>query len=334
MARIGNIDTGVFSLWLSPMEAVTDAPFRSLCKTNGADVLVSEFISSDALVRMAGKSLSKMTFEADERPTAIQIFGHDEKSMCEAAEIAAGMKPDFIDINWGCPVRKIVSRGAGSGILRDIPKMVSITGAVVKAMQKSSIPVTVKTRLGWDADSKPIVEVAERLQDIGIAALSIHGRTRAQLYAGKADWTLIGAVKNNPRMYIPIFGNGDVDSAAKALMMKERYGVDGVLIGRAAIGNPRIFKQTKHFFATGKELPLPDFAERKNVCLEFFQKEIEAKGERVAAQEMKIHYSGFFKGIPHFKPIKDELMRTSTFKQAEQLLNTYHPDEERQEEVR
>lgn len=323
MARIGNLDIGDFSLWLSPMEAVTDPPFRSLCKTYGADVLVSEFVSSDALVRMAGKSLSKMAFEADEHPTAIQIFGHDEQSMREAAEIAARMKPDFIDINWGCPVRKIVNKGAGSGILRDIPKMISITAAVVEAMRKENLPVTVKTRLGWDSDSKPIVEVAERLQDIGIAAISIHGRTRAQLYAGQADWTLIGAVKNNPRMHIPVFGNGDVDSAAKASLMKDRYGVDGILIGRAAIGNPWIFKQIKHFFKTREELPPPDFEERKKVCLAFFQKEIKAKGERVAAQEMKIHYSGFFKGIPHFKPIKAELMRSDNFEKAMRLLNTY-----------
>lgn len=331
MAHIGSLDIGDFSLWLSPMEAVTDPPFRSLCKAYGADVLVSEFVSSDALVRMAGKSISKMAFEANERPTAIQIFGHDEQSMREAAEIAARMKPDFIDINWGCPVRKIVSRGAGSGILRDIPKMISITSAVVKAMREVGIPVTVKTRLGWDADSKPIVEVAERLQDIGIAALSIHGRTRAQLYAGQADWTLIGAVKQNPRMQIPIFGNGDVDSAPKALLMKERYGVDGILIGRAAIGNPWIFRQIKYFFAHGSLLPPPDFEERKKVCLEFFQKEIEAKGERVAAQEMKIHYSGFFKGIPHFKPVKAELMRSGTFELAARLLDTYKPEERLQQ---
>ena len=210
------------------MEAVTDPPFRSLCKTYGADVLVSEFVSSDAIVRQ--KSLSKMDFSPEERPTGIQIFGHDEKSMREAAEIAARWKPDFIDLNWGCPVRKIVSKGAGSGILQDIPKMIRITAAVVDAMRERGIPVTVKTRLGWDESDKPIVEVAERLQDVGIAAISIHGRTRSQLYAGQADWTLIGEVKANPRMHIPVFGNGDVDSAAKAALMRERYGVDGVLV--------------------------------------------------------------------------------------------------------
>ncbi|MCM1042172.1 MAG: tRNA dihydrouridine synthase DusB [Bacteroides sp.] len=323
MARIGKVELGDFPLWLAPMEAVTDAPFRSLCKRHGADVLVSEFISSDAVVRMAGKSLSKMAFQADERPTGIQIFGHDEQSMRQAAEIAAGYHPDFIDLNWGCPVRKIVSKGAGSGILQDIPKMVSITSAVVKAMDGLGLPVTVKTRLGWDASSKPIVEVAERLQDIGIAAISIHGRTRAQLYGGTADWSLIGAVKDNPRMKIPVFGNGDIDSAPKALQMKERYGVDGVLIGRAAIGNPWIFEQVRHFLETGQELPLPGVEERKRVCMQLFEKETECKGERVAAQEMKIHYSGFFKGLPNFKPVKMQLMLSSSMQEAHTLLDSY-----------
>lgn len=321
MAKIGNTDLGDFSLWLAPMEAVTDPPFRSLCKTYGADVLVSEFVSSDAIVRQ--KSLSKMDFSPEERPTGIQIFGHDEKSMREAAEIAARWKPDFIDLNWGCPVRKIVSKGAGSGILQDIPKMIRITSAVVDAMRERGIPVTVKTRLGWDESDKPIVEVAERLQDVGIAAISIHGRTRSQLYAGQADWTLIGEVKANPRMHIPVFGNGDVDSAAKAALMRERYGVDGVLIGRAAIGNPWIFAQCKQFLATGTESASPSFKERRRVCLELFQKEIEAKGERVAAQEMKIHYPGFFKGIPHFKPAKMQLMLCSTFAQAQEILENF-----------
>lgn len=323
MARIGNIDLGDFPLWLSPMEAVTDAPFRTLCKQHGADVLVSEFVSSDAVVRLAGKALSKMSFREEERPTGIQIFGHDEQSLCAAAQIAAAQHPDFIDLNWGCPVKKIVSKGAGSGILRDIPKMITLTRAVVKAMEQVSLPVTVKTRIGWDASDKPIVEVAERLQDIGIAAISIHGRTRAQLYSGTADWSLIGKVKANPRMKIPVFGNGDIDSAQKAFEVKEKYGIDGILIGRAAIGNPWIFRQIKHFLQTGEEYPLPNLEERKRVCLSLFEKEMECKGERVAAQEMKIHYPGFFKGLPNFKPIKTRLMLSSSFEEAKTLLDSY-----------
>ncbi len=309
MAKIGGVDLGDFPLWLAPMEAVTDAPFRSICKRFGADVTVSEFISSDALVRQAAKSLCKMSFLPEERPIGIQIFGSDEDSLRGAAEIAALRKPDFIDINWGCPVKKIVSRGAGSGILQDIPKMIRLTGAVVRAMEAFGLPVTVKTRLGWDESHKPIVEVAERLQDVGIAGISIHGRTRSQLYAGKADWTLIGKVKANPRIKIPVFGNGDIDSVQKALQARNDYGVDGVLIGRAAIGNPWIFSQVP-----------PSLEERKSVCLELFQKEIELKGERVAAQEMKIHYPGFFRGIANFKPTKIKLMMSKDYDSVCKLL--------------
>lgn len=291
------------------MEAVTDAPFRSLCKRFGADVTVSEFISSDALVRQAAKSLCKMSFLPEERPIGIQIFGSDEESLRGAAEIAAAQKPDFIDINWGCPVKKIVSRGAGSGILQDIPKMIRLTGSVVRAMEAVGLPVTVKTRLGWDESNKPIVEVAERLQDAGIAGISIHGRTRSQLYAGKADWTLIGKVKANPRIKIPVFGNGDIDSVQKALQARNDYGVDGVLIGRAAIGNPWIFSQAS-----------PSLEERKLVCLELFRKEIELKGERVAAQEMKIHYPGFFRGVANFKPTKIKLMTSKDYDSVCKIL--------------
>lgn len=291
------------------MEAVTDAPFRSLCKRFGADVTVSEFISSDALVRQAAKSLCKMSFLPEERPIGIQIFGSDEESLRGAAEIAAAQKPDFIDINWGCPVKKIVSRGAGSGILQDIPKMIRLTGAVVRAMEAVGLPVTVKTRLGWDESNKPIVEVAEKLQDAGIAGISIHGRTRSQLYAGKADWTLIGKVKANPRIKIPVFGNGDIDSVQKALQARNDYGVDGVLIGRAAIGNPWIFSQVT-----------PSLEERKSVCLELFRKEIELKGERVAAQEMKIHYPGFFRGVANFKPTKIKLMTSKDYDSVCKIL--------------
>ncbi|MDE6694413.1 MAG: tRNA-dihydrouridine synthase family protein, partial [Bacteroidales bacterium] len=280
-----------------------------ICKRFGADVTVSEFISSDALVRQAAKSLCKMSFLPEERPIGIQIFGSDEESLRGAAEIAAAQKPDFIDINWGCPVKKIVSRGAGSGILQDIPKMVRLTGAVVRAMEAFGLPVTVKTRLGWDESNKPIVEVAERLQDVGISGISIHGRTRSQLYAGKADWTLIGKVKANPRIKIPVFGNGDIDSVQKALQARNDYGVDGVLIGRAAIGNPWIFSQVT-----------PSLEERKSVCLELFRKEIELKGERVAAQEMKIHYPGFFRGIANFKPTKIRLMTSKDYDSVCKIL--------------
>ncbi|MDR1975010.1 MAG: tRNA-dihydrouridine synthase family protein [Bacteroidales bacterium] len=254
-----------FSLWLAPMESVTDKVFRLLCKKMGADVLVSEFVSSEALIRERASSLSKMALSDEERPAGIQIFGHDENSMRRAAEIAARERPDFIDINWGCPVNKIVKKGAGAAILQDIPKMVRITSAVVKS---TNIPVTVKTRLGWDFSSMPIVDVAERLQDTGISGISIHGRTRSQLYAGNADWTLIGKVKNNPRMYIPVFGNGDIDTADKAFLMRERYGVDGVLIGRGAIGNPWIFARTKS---------LPSVKERIDMLLEHLKGEIKMR---------------------------------------------------------
>ncbi|MDR1739164.1 MAG: tRNA-dihydrouridine synthase [Bacteroidales bacterium] len=321
-----------FSLWLAPMESVTDKVFRMLCKRAGADVLVSEFVSSEALIRERVSSMNKMSVSDSERPIGIQIFGHDENSMRAAAEIAAREKPDFIDINWGCPVNKIVKKGAGSGILRDIPKMLRITEAVVKAMDNLSsgaIPVTVKTRLGWDENSKPIVEIAERLQDIGISGISIHGRTRSQLYAGNADWTLIGEVKNNPRMYIPVFGNGDIDSAEKALLMHERYGVDGVLIGRAAIGNPWVFGHST-----------PTVQERAATLLEHLKAEIDmrcnepltkeiteqerlTRAERISCNEIKIHYSGYFRGIQGFKPFKIRLMQTSSLQEAEAILSEF-----------
>ena len=246
MVKIANVEVGEFPLILSPMDDITDLPFRSLCKPYGVDMLITEFIAADGIIREADKSRKKMTFSENERPIAVQIFGHDESSLLQSLEFVEAVKPDFIDINWGCPVKKVAGRGAGSGILKDIPKMIAITDAIVK---KSKLPVTVKTRIGYEETNKPIVEVAERLQDVGVQALSIHGRTKTQMYKGDADWTLIGKVKENPRMTIPVFGNGDVTSAEVALEKKNRYGVDGILIGRGAIGNPWIFEQTKRMLS-------------------------------------------------------------------------------------
>ncbi len=298
------------------MEEVTDASFRMLCKQFGADVLISEFVSSEALIRDVEKSLKKMAFSEGERPFGIQIFGHDEESLRRAAEIAADKRPDFIDINWGCPVKKVVSKGAGAAILKDIPKMVRLTASVVKAVD---LPVTVKTRLGWEEGDRPIVEAAEQLQDVGIRMLTIHGRTRSQMYSGAADWTLIGEVKNNPRITIPIVGNGDIDSGAKAAEYRDRYGVDGVMVGRAAIGNPFVFKEIKHHFA-GIATPPPTYEERVNTCLEHLRGAVEVKGERTAVLEMRRHYSGYFKGIPNFKEKKIALMRALTVAECEAIL--------------
>ncbi len=305
-----------FPIFLAPMEEVSDASFRRICKSFGADVVISEFVSSEALIRDVEKSQKKMAFNDSERPFGIQIFGHDINSLCKAAEIAASQNPDFVDINWGCPVKKVVSKGAGSAILKDIPKMVSLTAAVVKAIP---LPVTVKTRLGWEELNKPIVEVAERLQDVGIQMLSIHGRTRSQMYQGKADWTLIGEVKNNPRMHIPIIGNGDLDSGEKVAAYRERYGVDGVMIGRAAIGNPFIFKEIKDFLS-GKESHVYNYEERAEVCIKHLRDAAEIKGERPAVLEMRKQYSGYFKGIPHFKERKLKLMAALTVKECEDAL--------------
>lgn len=291
-------------LFLAPMEAVTDAPFRKICKRFGVDVVISEFISSEALIRDVSESVNKMSFSDGERPVGIQIFGHNESSLREAAEIAAAQNPDFIDINWGCPVKKVVSKGAGSAILKDPEKMVRLTKSVVEAVK---LPVTVKTRLGWEATDKPIVQIAEALQDIGIQAIAIHGRTRSQMYSGEADWTLIGEVKNNPRMHIPVIGNGDINSPEKAADYKKRYGVDAVMIGRAAIGNPWIFKQIRDF-EQGRGYNIPDYSERVEVCLEHLQAEAAAKGDRRAVLEMRKHYAGYFKAIPYFKETKLKLM--------------------------
>ena len=308
--------TADFPVFLAPMEEVTDASFRRICKSYGADVVISEFVSSEALIRDVEKSRKKMAFDDSERPFGIQIFGYDEESLRRAAEIAAEQRPDFVDINWGCPVKKVVSKGAGAAILKDIPKMVRLTAAVVKAVP---LPVTVKTRLGWEEFNKPIVEVAEMLQDVGIRMLSVHGRTRSQMYSGTADWTLIGEIKKNPRMTIPIVGNGDLDSGEKVAAYRERYGVDGVMVGRAAIGNPFIFREIKSVLA-GKEVPAVTYEERVAVCLKHLRDAAEIKGERPAVLEMRKQYGGYFKGIPHFKETKLKLMASLTVKECEDAL--------------
>lgn len=305
MVKIGSIELGEFPLLLAPMEDVSDPPFRYLCKQYGADLMYTEFISSEGLIRDAAKSRAKLDFFAYERPLGIQIFGSEIDSMRQAAEIAEAAGPDLVDINYGCPVKKVACRGAGAGILQDIPKMVAMTREIVEACQ---LPVTVKTRLGWDDQSKYIVEVAERLQDVGIQALSIHGRTRAQMYKGEADWSLIGAVKENPRMHIPIFGNGDIDSAEKAVAYRNRYGVDGIMIGRAAIGSPWFFREVKHFMATGEHALAPGLAERVEAVRTHLERSIAWKGERLGIVEMRRHYANYFKGLPDFKPFRTALV--------------------------
>ena len=295
-------------LGLSPMDDITDLPFRQLCKDFGADLLITEFIASEALNREAEKSYRKMRFTPSQHPIGIQIFGADEEELVRCVDIVEAQQPDFIDINWGCPVRKVAGKGAGSGILKDLPKMMHITEAVVR---RAHLPVTVKTRLGYDADDKPIVELAERLQDVGIAALSIHGRTKTQMYQGNADWTLIGEVKNNPRMHIPIFGNGDIVTAAQAVENKNRYGVDGILIGRGAIGNPWIFEQCQRAFR-GEPERENTVAERVDVCQRHLLAAAEFKGERTAVFEMRKHYGAYFKGLYNFKPFRLALVATPT----------------------
>lgn len=309
---------GEFPLLLAPMEDVSDPPFRALCKQQGADLMYTEFISSEGLIRAAAKSVKKLDIFEYERPIGIQIFGGEMDSMIEATEIAAAAKPDLIDINFGCPVKKVVCKDAGAGILKNIPKMIRLTEAVVKA---TSLPVTVKTRLGWDDSTKHIEEVAERLQDIGIQALSIHGRTRVQMYKGPADWTLIGKVKENPRIRIPIFGNGDVDGPEKAIRMREQYGVDGVMIGRASIGNPWIFREIKHFMRTGEHHPLPTIAERVEAVKYHVNRSIEWKGEVLGLLEMRMHYSNYFKGLPDFKDLRMILVTSNSVQQVMETLD-------------
>lgn len=318
MVKIGNINLGAFPLLLAPMEDVSDPPFRAVCKEQGADFMYTEFISSEGLIRDAIKSRQKLDIFDYERPIGIQIFGGDEEAMALSAKICAATNPDLIDINFGCPVKKVVCKGAGAGILKDIPKMVQLTKAVVDS---TSLPVTVKTRLGWDEQSKNIEEVAERLQDVGIQALSIHGRTRMQMYKGEADWTLIAKVKNNPRIKIPIFGNGDIDSPQKALEYRNKYGVDGIMIGRAAIGNPWFFKEVKHYFATGELLPSPTVEERVKVCLKHVSKSVEWKGEKLGVLEMRRHYAAYFKGLQHSKEIRTQLVSAGSFDEVKRILD-------------
>ncbi len=300
------------------MEDITDPSFRCLCKMNGADVMYTEFISSDGLIREGQKSVKKLDIYDFERPIGIQLYGHLTDAMVEAALIAENSRPELIDINFGCPVKKIANRGAGAGMLRNIPLMISMTEAIVKAVK---LPVTVKTRIGWDEDSKNIVEVAERLQDTGIAALTIHGRTRAQLYKGTADWTLIGEVKNNPRMKIPVIGNGDIDSPEKAREMFSRYGVDGIMIGRATVGRPWIFRDIRHYLDTGELLPEPEVSEKARLALLHLDKSIEFKEGKKAIFEMRRHLSNYFKGLPHFKETRLKLLTTPEPDQIREIIN-------------
>ena len=345
MIKIGNIELGEFPLLLAPMEDVSDPPFRYVCKMNGADLMYTEFISSEGLIRDAAKSRQKLDIFEYERPIGIQLFGSDVDSMREAAIIAAQANPDLIDINYGCPVKNVACKGAGAALLQDIPKMVKMTEAVIKAV---NIPVTVKTRLGWDEKTLNVPEAAERLQDIGIKALTIHGRTRKQLYKGPADWTLIGEIKNNPRINIPIFGNGDVDSPQRAKLMRDRYGVDGVMIGRASIGNPWIFREIKDYLrltptssvpqnggtpspeGEGNALRIPSIEERLEACRTHLRKSIEWKGAVLGILEMRRHYANYFKGIDHFKEYR---MRLVTLNSFEDVMGVLDEVEERYSEM-
>jgi nifR3 family TIM-barrel protein len=316
--KIGNILLGENPLFLAPLEDITDPSFRLVCKMNGADFIYTEFISSDGLIRDGQKSVRKLDIYDFERPIGIQLYGHLIDAMVEAARIAEEAKPELIDINFGCPVKKIANRGAGAGILRNVPFMIEMTEAIVKAVK---LPVTVKTRLGWDDDSKNIVEIAERLQDVGIQALTIHGRTRAQLYKGTADWTLIGAVKNNQRMKIPIIGNGDIDGPVKAKEMFSRYGVDGIMIGRATVGRPWIFRDIRHYLNTGELLPEPSVNEKTDLALFHLEKSMEFKDGKRAIYEMRRHLSNYFKGLPHFKETRLKLLTTVDVDEIRTIFN-------------
>ncbi len=328
MVKIGNIELGEFPLLLAPMEDVSDPPFRYVCKMHGADLMYTEFISSEGLIRDAAKSKKKLDIFEYERPIGIQLFGGDIDHMREAAQIAEAVNPDLVDINYGCPVKAVACKGAGAALLQDIPKMVKMTEEVVKAVK---LPVTVKTRLGWDDSTKNIVEVAERLQDIGIAALTIHGRTRKQMYKGPAEWDLIGAVKNNPRMHIPIFGNGDVDSPETALQRRNQYGVDGVMIGRAAIGNPWIFNHIKNSLQLGiTNYEPPTINDRIDVCKTHLMKSIEWKGERLGIIEMRKHYANYFKGVENFKEYRMQLV---TLNGRDEILSVFEVVEEKYSEA-
>ena len=305
MVKIGDIELPEFPLLLAPMEDVSDPPFRMVCKEQGVDLMYTEFISSEGLIRDAAKSRMKLDIFEYERPIGVQIFGSEISSMVKSAEIIESVNPNLLDINYGCPVSKVTCKGAGAGILQNIPKMVAMTEAVVKA---TKLPVTVKTRLGWDEGSKNIEEVAERLQDIGIQALTVHGRTRVQMYKGEANWELIAKIKENPRIRIPIFGNGDIDSPEKAWEYKNKYGVDGIMVGRASIGYPWIFREIKHYFKTQELLPPPTIEERVAACKSHFEFSLRWKGEKLGVLEMRRHYTNYFKGIPNFKPFRMDLV--------------------------
>ena len=307
--KIADIELPEFPLLLAPMEDVSDPPFRALCKEQGADVVYTEFISSEGLIRDAAKSVIKLDIYEKERPVGIQIFGAELDSMLEAVDIVERSNPDIIDINFGCPVKKVVCKNAGAGILRDIPLMVKLTEEIVK---RTKLPVTVKTRLGWDSDSIKIVEVAERLQDVGIKAISIHGRTRVQMYKGVADWGPIAEVKNNQRMHIPVFGNGDVNTPEAAIKMRDEFGLDGAMIGRASIGHPWFFREVKHFIQTGKHLDPPTIQERVGAARRHLSMSIDWKGEKLAVYETRRHYTNYFKGIPNFKPLRMSLVSAET----------------------
>jgi len=318
LVLIDKIELPDFPLLLAPMEDVSDPPFRAVCKDNGADLMYTEFISSEGLIRDAIKSRQKLDIFDYERPIGIQIFGGDEESLSLAAKIVDVTNPDLLDINYGCPVKKVACKGAGAGVLKDVDLMVRLTTAVVKS---TNLPGTVKTRLGWDDDTKNIEEVAERLQDCGIKALAIHGRTRSQMYKGEADWTLIAKVKNNPRIHIPIFGNGDIDSPQKALEYKNRYGVDGIMIGRAAIGYPWIFREIKHYVQTGELLPFPTLEERVDVCKTHLRRSLEWKGKIVGINEMRRHYANYLKGLPNIKEFRNRLVTLKEMEEVEEVLD-------------
>tara|TARA_B100001093_G_scaffold125867_1_gene118404 strand:- start:1604 stop:2602 length:999 start_codon:yes stop_codon:yes gene_type:complete len=319
LVKIGNIELGEFPLLLAPMEDVSDPPFRALCKENGADVVYTEFISCEGLIRDASKSVIKLDIYEKERPVGIQIFGANLDSMLQAVDIVEKSNPDIIDINFGCPVKKVVSKGAGAGILKDIDKMERLTKEIVK---RTKLPVTVKTRLGWDHDSIKIIEAAERLQDVGCQAIAIHGRTRAQMYKGDADWSYIEKVKNNQRMHIPVFANGDINTPERAMYVRDFLGLDGAMIGRASIGNPWFFKEVKHFFSTGKHLESSSIQERARVAKRHLEMSVSWKGERLGVYETRRHYSNYFKGIENFKPFRTKLVTTETSEEVFEVLDS------------
>ena len=328
MIKIGNIELPKFPLLLAPMEDVSDPPFRALCKEQGADVVYTEFISSEGLIRNAAKSTKKLDIYTKERPVGIQIFGSNLDSMLGAVDIVEKTNPDIIDINYGCPVKKVVCKGAGAGILKDIPLMVSLTEEIVK---RTSLPVTVKTRLGWDEKSIKIVEVAERLQDVGIKAISIHGRTRAQMYKGDADWTQITAIKNNPRMHIPVFGNGDVNSPEKAKEMRDEFGLDGAMIGRASIGNPWFFDQVKHYLSTGNKKEEPGISDKARMAKRHLEMAVKWKGEVLGVLETRRHYGNYFKGVANFKETKSRILNEKDpikiFHELDEIIHTFSQKE-------